>query len=172
MKLCLSFLVSLTCVLAAAAVNAQISGVLRGRILDRSGDAVPNAKVELTQTSTRLHQATLSTTTGDYIFINLAPSFYQVDVTAAGFQHLARTGITVTTGQTLTADLTMSLGADRQTVTVTGDLPLLQSATSNIQTNIPHSAVVAMPLNTRNFVQLTTLAPGIELPPGTRSSAH
>ena len=167
MKLCLSFLVSLTCVLAAAAVNAQISGVLRGRILDRSGDAVPNAKVELTQTSTRLHQATLSTTTGDYIFINLAPSFYQVDVTAAGFQHLARTGITVTTGQTVTADLTMSLGADRQTVTVTGDLPLLQSATSNIQTNIPHSAVVAMPLNTRNFVQLTTLAPGIELPPGT-----
>jgi hypothetical protein len=108
-----------------------------------------------------------STNSGDYVFINLAPGPYRIDVTAARFQHLARTGITVPTGQTVTADLTLVIGADQQSVTVTGDLPLLQSATSNIETNISHPVVVAMPLNTRNFVQLTTLAPGIELPPGT-----
>ncbi|MGC1461690.1 MAG: TonB-dependent receptor [Terracidiphilus sp.] len=151
----------------SALASAQIAGVLRGRVLDASGAAVANAQVELTQTSTSLHLSTLSTTTGDYVFINLAPGAYTLDVAAARFQHLTRTGISVITGQTVTADLSLTIGADQQSVTVSGDLPLLQAATSNIETNISHPVVVAMPLNTRNFVQLTTLAPGIELPPGT-----
>ncbi|HZL52173.1 MAG TPA: carboxypeptidase-like regulatory domain-containing protein [Terracidiphilus sp.] len=169
MKLCRASLVILTCGLAgAAATNAQIAGVLRGRILDGSGSAVANARIELTQSSTSLQQSTLSTTPGDYVFINVASGSYRIDASAASFQHLTRTGITVITGQTVTADLNLSPGTDQQTVTVTGDLPLLQSATSNIGTNISQPLVVAMPLNTRNFVQLTTLAPGIELPPGTQ----
>ena len=147
--------------------GAQIAAQLRGRVFDASGATVPNARVELTQSSTNLRQSTLSTTTGDYVFINLAPGSYSLNVTAARFQSLERTGISVVTGQTVTADLTLTIGSDQQSVMVIGELPLLQSATSNIQTNISHPVVVAMPLNTRNFVQLTTLAPGIELPPGT-----
>jgi hypothetical protein len=153
MKLCRASLVILTCGLAgAAAANAQIAGVLRGRILDGSGSAVANARVDLTQSSTSLHQSTLSTTTGDYVFINVASGSYRIDASAASFQHLT---CTVITGQTVTADLNLRPGTDQQTVTVTGDLPLLQSATSNIGTNISHPLVVAMPRNTRNFVQLT-----------------
>jgi Carboxypeptidase regulatory-like domain len=150
-----------------AVTSAQIAGELRGRILDGSGAAVAKAQVDLTQPSTSLKQTTISTSSGDFVFINLAPGSYQIDATAAGFQHLTRTGITVVTGQTVTANLTLNVGEDQQTVTVGGDLPLLQSATSNVETNISRPVVVAMPLNTRNFVQLTTLAPGIELPPGT-----
>ncbi len=168
MKLCRAFSLLLAFALACVSLaKSQIAGVLRGRVLDTSGAAVANVQVELTQSSTNLHQATSSTTSGDYVFINLAPGSYRIDATAASFEHLTRTGISVVTGQTLTADLSLTLGADQQTVTVTGDLPLLQSATSNIETNISHPLVVAMPLNTRNFVQLATLAPGIELPPGT-----
>jgi hypothetical protein len=148
--------------------SAQIAGELTGRILDLSGAGILNAQIKLTESSTNLRETTVTTSSGDYIFINLSPGAYQIDVTAIGFQHLTRTGITVMTGKTVTADLTLTLGTDQQTVTVSGDLPLLQSATSNIQTNISHPVVVAMPLNTRNFVQLTTLAPGIELPPGTQ----
>ena len=43
----------------------------------------------------------------------------------------------------------------------------MQAETSNVETNIAGPTVIAMPLNTRNFVQLATLAPGVELPPGT-----
>jgi hypothetical protein len=168
MKRCRPTLAILFFALACGRVaTAQIAGELKGRVVDSSGAAVANARVELTQSSTSLKQATLSTNSGDYVFINLAPGSYRLDVTAARFQHLARTGITVMTGQTVTANLTLVVGTDQQSVTVAGDLPLLQSATSNIETNISRPVVVAMPLNTRNFVQLTTLAPGIELPPGT-----
>ena len=70
-------------------------------------------------------------------------------------------------GQTATADLVLGVGGDQQTVTVDSDYPVMQAGTSDIQTNIAAATIAAMPLNTRNFIQLSTLAPGVELPPGT-----
>ena len=151
----------------ASTASAQIAAELTGRVLDPAGAAVRNAHVELTNQDTGVSLSTVTTSSGDYVFINLAPGSYRINVTATGFSTLDRRGITVTTGQTTTADLTMTIGSAQQTVTVTEAAPLLQAATSNIQTNISAHLVVAMPLNTRNFVQLATLAPGVELPPGT-----
>jgi hypothetical protein len=146
---------------------AQIAADLRGVVLDSSGAAVANAHVVLTQPSTNLHQETLTSGVGDYLFTHLNPGSYRLDVIAAGFKHLSRTGVTVILGQTVSADLVLSVGGDRETVTVDSDAPLLQAETSNIQTNIAGPTVIAMPLSSRNFVQLATLAPGVELPPGT-----
>ncbi|HEY4379804.1 MAG TPA: TonB-dependent receptor [Acidobacteriaceae bacterium] len=146
---------------------AQITADLRGRILDSSGAAIPGAHVDLAAAATGVHQQAVSSPTGDYLFTNLNPGSYSIDVTAAGFQHLQRIGITIVLGQTIRADLALTPGGDRQTVTVKDDVPVLQTDTSNIQTNIPGSTVIAMPLNSRNFITLSTLAPGVELPPGT-----
>jgi len=146
---------------------AQIAANLRGRVLDPSGAAVPNAHVELTESAKNVHQSTTTSSTGDYLFPNLNPGSYAVAVTAPGFEKLNHTGITVDVGQTVSADLSLSLGGDQQTVTVDGDFPVMQVGTSDIQTNISAPTIAAMPLNTRNFIQLSTLAPGVELPPGT-----
>jgi hypothetical protein len=146
---------------------AQIAANLRGRVLDPSGAAVPNAHVELTEAAKNVHQSTTTSSTGDYLFTNLNPGSYGVVVTASGFQTLNHTGITVAVGQTVTADLALSVGGDQQTVTVDSDYPVMQIGTSDIQTNISAATIAAMPLNTRNFIQLSTLAPGVELPPGT-----
>ncbi len=149
------------------ATMAQIAADIRGRVLDSSGATVPNAKVELTQSSTKSHLVTTSSGSGDYFFTSLIPGTCQLDVTATGFEHLTRTGVKAIVGQTVSADLVLTVGGGQQKVQVVADAPLLQSETSNVETNIPGSAVIAMPLNTRNFVQLATLAPGVELPPGT-----
>lgn len=151
----------------ALTATAQIAADLRGRVLDPAGSAVPNAPVDLTQSATNTHLSTLTSRSGDYSFTNLTPGVYQLDVNSAGFAHLTRTGVRAIVGQTVNLDLRLNLTTSQQTVKVTSDAPLLQSATSNIQTNIPGSTVISMPLNTRNFVQLATLAPGVELPPGT-----
>ncbi|HEY0796874.1 MAG TPA: TonB-dependent receptor, partial [Acidisarcina sp.] len=155
--------------LSAAPSLGQIAADLRGRVLDPSGAVVPNATVEITSTATNTHQTAATSNTGDYTFTNLNPGTYNIDVTATGFAHLTRTGITATVGETTTADLTLTLSATKQTITLDEhfDAPLLQTQTSNIETNIASETVTAMPLNTRNFVQLATLAPGVELPPGT-----
>jgi len=164
----ISFLILLSIgLLFGTSAQAQIAANLRGRVLDPSGAGVPNAKVDLTETAKNTHQTTASSSTGDYLFTNLNPGTYSVSVSASGFQRLEHSGITVEVGQTVTADLSMTLGGDQQTITVTSDLPLMQVGTSNIQTNIASATIQAMPLNTRNFIQLSTLTPGVELPPGT-----
>ena len=146
---------------------AQIAADLRGRVLDASGAAIPDAQVELTKAETGAHIKTATSRSGNFSFTSLTPGRYQLDVTAPGFQHLTREGINAVIGQTANADLILSVGGSQQSIRVVADAPLLQSQTSNIETNIAGPTVIAMPLNTRNFVQLATLAPGVELPPGT-----
>ncbi|HEX3571973.1 MAG TPA: TonB-dependent receptor [Acidobacteriaceae bacterium] len=164
---CRAFILFAVALLAATAADAQIGAALRGRVLDNSGAVVPGARVELTAQATGIHQQTVASSSGDYLFTNLNPGTYSLDITASSFQHLQRTGVTVLLGQTIRVDLSLLPGADRETVTVNTDAPLLQSETSSVVTNIPGSTVRAMPLNSRNFIQLSTLAPGVELPPGT-----
>jgi len=151
----------------ALTAKAQIAADLRGRVLDPNGSGVANAAIDLTQTGTNIRISTVSSASGDYSLTHLTPGVYQLDVAASGFAHLSRGGIQAIVGQTVDVDLRLSVGGSQQTVKVTADAPLLQSQTSNIQTNIAGPTVIAMPLNTRNFVQLATLAPGVELPPGT-----
>lgn len=151
--------------LSQSIAEAQIAADIRGRVLDSSSAIIPNATVELTQSGTKARLITTSSGSGDYFFTSLTPGAYQLDVTASGFEHLSRAGITAIVGQTVSVDLVLSVGRSQQTIKVTADAPLLQSETSNVETNIPGSIVIAMPLNTRNFVQLATLAPGVELPP-------
>src|SRR5690349_16476861 len=151
----------------SAIVLAQVRGSVQGRVLDPSGASIPNARIELTEATTSIQRQTTSSASGDYSFTDLNPGEYRVSVSAANFAKLARTGVIISVGQTTGLDLTLRVGADQEAITVRAAQPPLQSQTSNIQTNIPGATVVAIPLNSRNFVQLATLAPGVELPPGT-----
>ena len=153
--------------LAASALHAQVLGDLKGRVADSSGAAVPNARVTLTDTATGVQQAAVTTGAGTYDFPNLVSGVYRLAVDAGSFKHAERTGITVTTGETVGLDVALDPGSGTETVTVTADAPPLQNSTSDIQTTVPGNAVIALPLNSRNFVQLAQLAPGVELPPGT-----
>ena len=157
----------LIAVVAICSAHAQVRAGLQGRVLDASGAAVAEARIELIETATNVRLRTTSSSTGDYVFSNLNPGEYRLEVSAASFKNLVRTRVTIAIGQTAGVDLVMPTGGDGETVTISSAPPLLQSQTSNIQTNLPGNTVVAMPLNARNFVQLTTLAPGVALPPGT-----
>ena len=148
-------------------VWAQISAGLTGQVTDPSGASIAGAPVTLTRTNTGIEQKTVTTAEGYYSFAQLAPGSYSVEVAASGFAKEVRQGITVSTGRVVRLDLALKPGGGQDTVTVTEDAPLLQSEQSNIQTNIPGHTIEAIPLNTRNFIQLATLAPGVELPPGT-----
>src|ERR1700729_1972731 len=122
--------------MGGTSADCQIAADLRGRVLDPTGAVVANAHVELTNSSTNVHQTTDSSSTGDYLFTHLSPGAYSVRVTASGFKTLDHSGITVVVGQTVNADLMLSPGGDRQTVEVNSDVPVMQVGTSDIQTNI------------------------------------
>ena len=156
-----------TLALFATAAHAQVSSSLSGRIADPTGAAVANATIVLTDLATGIHQQTLSTSAGDYTFSQITPGTYQLEVAAPGFNRLIRKGVTATVGQTTALDLALPVATAQDTVTVTADAPLLQAEESDIETHIPRAAVITIPLNSRNFINLAQLAPGVELPPGT-----
>jgi len=148
-------------------MHAQVLGDLKGRVTDASGAALSGARVDLTDTDTGVRQSTTTSSAGTYDFTNLISGIYRIAVQSSGFKGSKRTGITVTTGQTVGLDIALEAGATAETISVTADAPPLQNSTSDIQTTIPGRTVIALPLNSRNFIQLTQLAPGVELPPGT-----
>ncbi len=152
---------------AATTCRAQIVAGLEGSVHDPSGAAVAHAQVTLTDMATDIHQQGSTSTSGDFLFTHLNPGTYRLDVIAPGFEHLARSSVTVGVGQTTSANLVLTVGSDRQTVAVDADAPPLQVAESDIETHIPGAPVVALPLNSRNFINLAQLAPGVSLPPGT-----
>ena len=154
-------------VLGCLPAAAQVLPSIVGRVTDASGGSVASAHIVLTQTATGVKTAADTEGYGDYSFSNLTPGLYQVEASAPGYSHLVRNGITAIMGTTVTVDLELKIGSESNTVLVTGDAPLLQSATSNIETNISSPTIASMPLNTRNFIQLATQSPGVELPPGT-----
>ena len=157
-------LVLAACTLPVA--HAQVAGELRGRIVDVTGASVVGAHVTLTQAATGIRQTATSSADGLYDFPQLVSGTYNLHVERAGFATYDRNGITIATGGTVGLDATLAAsGSDA--VTVSADAPLLQSQTSNIATTIASGTVQALPLNTRNFIQLAQLAPGVALPPGT-----
>ncbi len=160
----LSVLAGLT---LCSTAHAQVLGEIKGTVTDISGAALPQAEVTLVQSATGITQREASTATGQYGFANLNSGTYELQVSAPGFAALSRKGITVTTGQTVGLDLSLPVSNGIEQVNVTADAPPLQNRTSDISTTIPGSTVVALPLNSRNFIQLAQLAPGVELPPGT-----
>ena len=155
--------VSAACGLAQAG-----SGELTGQVLDPSGAAVANAQVMATENATGLSQDTVTTSTGHYTFLYVKPGLYRVDITTSAFKTLRRENVVIETGQTVRIDLKLEVGPNSETVVVSTHNVPLQSASSDVETIIHGESIPAMPLNGRNFVQLATFAPGVELPQGTQ----
>ncbi len=85
---------------------------------------------------------------------------YQVKAEAAGFQSSIQNGLTLVLNQTARLDFKLTVGAVTTTTQVTAEAPVLQSETTQVSTLIDSKTVTDIPLATRNYVQLTLLAPG------------
>jgi hypothetical protein len=141
---------------------------LTGIVSDSTGALLSAAKVTATDTETGVSTKTQTGTGGVYVFTNLRPSVYSVSAEADGFQMLVRTGVTLVTGERTRIDLILAVGSVKESVTVSGDAPLLQTESGSITQSIDNEKIVELPLNGRNFIQLATLSPGVTLPPGTQ----
>jgi len=75
-------------------------------------------------------------------------------VAATGFQKLVRTDVIVNTTERVHLDLTMQVGGVTETITVSGETPLLQSEKATVGQVVEQRAIESIPLATRNFTQL------------------
>src|SRR5215469_8363251 len=113
----------------AAPSWAQFSGSIQGTVQDPAGAVVPNAKVQLKNTDTSVTSTTNSDSEGNYRFVSLAPGSYEITADATGFVTTS-VPFTLSTGQNLNLPIAMKLGSATQTVEVTGQAPILNTAES------------------------------------------
>lgn len=151
-------LLSFTCLLV---FGQEFRSTLSGRVLDPAGAAVPNAKVIATGIDTGAKYEALSSTAGEYTLPFLAPGPYSLVVEAAGFKKFTQTGLQISTNQKLSQDVLLQVGSQTESVTVTGDVELLQTATASVGQVISSSQIENMPMNGRTALTLAQLAYGV-----------
>ena len=106
---------------------AQETGNIVGIVHDPSGAAIPGVTVTLTTSATQFHRIVTTNERGQYVASSMPIGNYILTAERTGFQKLERSGVTLTTASTLNVDLTLSVGSDTQTVSVTAAASLLQS---------------------------------------------
>src|SRR5713101_6340761 len=143
------------------ALNAQTTtGTVRGYVKDQNGAAVADAEVSARNAQNGVTRSTTSRTDGSYILPGLAPATYEVSVRHIGFGPQRRQ-VTVQIGATQSVDFTVQAGAvELQAVTVEA-APTVEMKTSEVATNITQQQIQQLPSNSRNFLDLAALAPGV-----------
>src|SRR3989441_2298737 len=143
--------------LEAQAVRATILGVVR----DSTGAAIPGATVEVRNVGTGVARSVVTGDLGRYNAPDLAIGTYEVQASLPGFQKVVRKGITFRVGSENVVDFTLPLGRVEETVTVTGESPIVDTTSSAVATTIEQKQIADLPLNGRNYAQLITLSPGV-----------
>lgn len=139
-----------------------ITGDILGTVHDVSGAVIPGAKVVLTQTATSVRFTASTDIGGNYLFAQLKPAVYSIEVSKEGFKSTTVSGIDLLLGQRPRVDIILQLGQVTQTVTVNaGGVQLLETQTSSAGMVIQQRPIVQLPLNGRDFMQLTALVPTV-----------
>jgi len=146
----------------AAPVHAQLAGAnLSGVVSDESGAAVAGAKVTIRNIATGDVREVRTNTDGIYSAPNLAPSTYDVTVTAVGFGPMTQKGLVLNVGGEQPLDFKMKIGQLAQEVEVNASATAVETTTSAVSATVEQKTVVELPLNGRDWTQLATLQPGV-----------
>jgi hypothetical protein len=152
---------ALTAALMAGPLLAQgVAARVEGVVTDSSGAPVPGAAVTATHAATNALREAVSDAEGRYVLTPLALGEHRVQVSLQGFKARA-TRVSLSVNEAARLDFVLEVGALDEVVEVSGAAPLIEKTTSFIGTVIDRSQVEQLPLNGRNFTQLTTLTPGV-----------
>ena len=139
----------------------QVTGRLLGSVVDSSGAAVPNAAITITNQDTGVVRNTVSTSDGLYNDPQVPPGKYTVEAQAQGFSPAQVKGVVVTVGSDTRIDLKLVVGSVNQTVTVTEAVPQVNTTSSAIGGTVDEQKVADLPLNGRNWSDLTLMQAGV-----------
>lgn len=149
-------------VLTASAVGAQTSdATLLGRVIDEQGGIIPGASVTATNLATGRGRTVITDGSGRFRIAALTPGSYKLEVVLSGFAPTLRSGLTLSTSQEATIDLTLRVAAATETVNVKAEAPLVNLSSIQINTVVNNEQLNALPIMGRDFSSLAALAPGI-----------
>ena len=149
----------------------NVYGKISGTVADSSGASIGQATVTLTNLDTNTKNQLSTDASGNYSFVNILPGRYKIQAEKTGFKSFSRSPVIVEVESGLKIDIVLPVGAASETIEVTGEAPLLQPETNSLGQVIEQRTVTDLPLNGRNPIALTELAPGV-VPQGQPSAGN
>jgi hypothetical protein len=136
-------------------------GGLRGTVVDQNGGAVASAKVTLLHEGTAEQRAALTGSSGEFVFSELVPANYSVVIESPGFKKFERRGVTIGTQQQISLDLKLEVGQVTESVQVTAEAPLIESATASQGQVLDNQKLTELPNLGRNPFMLSKLVQNV-----------
>ncbi len=146
-------------------MQAQVvTATLTGNVLDASGATVPGATITARQADTGVVRSTKTSTDGLYTLPYLSPGAYTVNIEAPGFKQFTQENVTLNVSSVARVDATLTPGSASETITVTGEPPLLQTERAEVARNFASETIREVPIANRNFQALAGLVAGVSPP--------
>lgn len=154
-------LISILALLAIPLAAQVPTAVLTGVVKDSSGAVVPNCKVAAINVGTSLSREAVTDESGTYRIAPLNPGVYRVEAEAGGFKKSTMNNVVLEVGSQVRADVELQVGEVSQAIEIESRAALVNTENNQIGGVINQSRVVSLPLNGRNFMELTTLTAGM-----------
>src|ERR1051326_171281 len=146
---------------AGAGFAQEFRGSLSGKVIDQQQSVIPGAKIVATETDTGAKFSTVSNADGTYVLPFLPPGPYSVPAEPPGFKRYLNQNERITTNERAQLDIQLEIGAVDQSVTVTADASMLETATASVGQVINQRQIEDMPINGRAPLVLAQLAFGV-----------
>lgn len=143
------------------AVGQLPTGTILGAVKDSTGAVVPNCTVTVRNVDTGFTRTQKSEADGAYRFAALPVGTYEVRAEQMGFETEVRSSVSLAVGQEAVVNFSLQVGAVTQTVEVVGEAPLVNTTSGSLGTLVNSQQVTDLPLNGRNYIDLTLLQPGV-----------
>jgi len=143
----------------ASAQSAVTTGAVRGAVHDTTGAVIPRANVVLISLATGEELERATNDTGLFVFPSQPVGSYTLEVSAQGFRKEVVSGVVVQVGQPTTINVRLQPGAGAESITVTGESPLLRMEDSNQSSVVDRELLADLPLSGRRFLDFALLVP-------------
>ena len=157
----LVLIVVLVCAAAGSAFAQSSMGTVSGTVTDSSGGVIPGATVTLANRETGIASSRVTNDRGFYTFVNVRPGSYDVTVELSGFSIAKTMPFAVGVNETVARNISLQVGAATETVTVTAQSELLQTASVGLGNVIEQKVIRDLPIQGGNFTPLLLLSPGV-----------
>jgi hypothetical protein len=152
--------------MSLAALAQSTAGRVLGSVTDQTGAAVAGATVVVTDTQRGTSRSLVTDVSGGYVAPDLIPGTYKIHIQAKGFKSSERPNVTIEVATDVRADFTLQPGNVSEVITVSGEIPLLNTTSSTLGGTLSNQEINDLPLNGRNYENLLQLRPGVMRYPG------
>ena len=153
--------VALAFLLIASPLVAQTNGRIQGTVTDNSGAPVPGVSVTASSPSLQRAQSTTTDAKGEFRFASVPPGTYTVKADLSGFKSVNQTGVVVGLDRTVTLALKMEVAGVAETVTVTGESPIIDTTSTTTGVNATAELFNRIPM-ARDIYAISRVAAGTQ----------